>query len=298
MKNGKQEVLTDWKENKEFYQKQYEERVSRKMKISPSKAEQIFQVLLDGGEEDEELQKMYALFKKHNWTEEQLQEMFSPFFDFDFWEKQRKDALESAEIVSKKGWTFPQMMSHSMIAYLANIESHKELEREFEEFYSTNGNYAKMKQDILTHEFILGWKELLEQCFENYEKEQYYIAIPSLFIIIEGLAHMLVSPKFQKYRKFSNRTNLRNQYEKVKQDVAHDDIYIIIYVSVLELFNEVFKSGNFDKNPERYPIINRDWVLHGRDIPSNWKRVDALRLFNVIYSITSLDVLLEESEEN
>ncbi|MDA2233470.1 hypothetical protein [Bacillus cereus] len=100
MKNGKQEVLTDWKENKEFYQKQDEERVSRKMKISPSKAEQIFQVLL---EEDEELPKMYALFKKHNWTKEQLQEMFSPFFDFDFWEKQRKDALESAEIVSKKG---------------------------------------------------------------------------------------------------------------------------------------------------------------------------------------------------
>ncbi|MGF2769156.1 hypothetical protein [Bacillus cereus] len=156
MKNGKQEVLTDWKENKEFYQKQYEERISRKMKISPSKTEQIFQVLLDEGEEDEELQKMYALFKKHNWTEEQLQEMFSPFFDFDFWEKQMKDALESAEIVSKKGGTFPQMMSHSMIAYLASIESHKELEREFEEFYSTNGNYAKMKQDILAHEFILG----------------------------------------------------------------------------------------------------------------------------------------------
>ncbi|WP_218936835.1 hypothetical protein [Bacillus cereus] len=47
-------------------------------------------------------------------------------------------------------------MSHSMIAYLASIESHKELEREFEEFYSTNGNYTKMKQDILAHEFILG----------------------------------------------------------------------------------------------------------------------------------------------
>ena len=51
----------------------------------------------------------------------------------------------------------------------------------------------------------------------------------------------------------------------------------------------VFKAGNFDRNPERLEIINRDWVLHGRDYPSNWKQVDALRLLNALHTIIELD---------
>lgn len=59
----------------------------------------------------------------------------------------------------------------------------------------------------------------------------------------------------------------------------------------------VFKAGNFDRNPERLEIINRDWVLHGRDYPSNWKQVDALRLLNALHTIIELDFLLEDLEQ-
>jgi hypothetical protein len=66
----------------------------------------------------------------------------------------------------------------------------------------------------------------------------------------------------------------------------------------MEFLHEVFSAGNFDKNTTRFPIINRDWVLHGRDNPSNWNRVDSLRLFHAIHSILELGFLLEEPEED
>ncbi|MEJ9205529.1 hypothetical protein P4W02_29545, partial [Bacillus thuringiensis] len=61
--------------------------------------------------------------------------------------------------------------------------------------------------------------------------------------------------------------------------------------------NRIFEFGNFDNNPTRLPMINRDWVLHGRDYPKNWKQVDALRLFNALQTIVELDFLLEGLEK-
>lgn len=38
----------------------------------------------------------------------------------------------------------------------------------------------------------------------------------------------------------------------------------------------------FDK---RLELINRNWILHGRDDPNYWKEVDFLRLINTLSSI-------------
>lgn len=64
-----------------------------------------------------------------------------------------------------------------------------------------------------------------------------------------------------------------------------------------EFLNKIFEFGNFDNNPTRLPMINRDWVLHGRDYPSNWKQVDALRLLSALHTIIELDFLLEDLDK-
>ncbi|MBJ3793467.1 hypothetical protein I8J38_33805, partial [Bacillus sp. OA1] len=118
------------------------------------------------------------------------------------------------------------------------------------------------------------------------------------FIVIESLAHMVITPKFQKYITSNKRISLKEKYKKVKPEIEKDRTNIIIYISVHEFLKSVFKMGNFDKNKNRFSIINRDWVLHGRDNPNNWNEADVLRLFNAIHTITQLDFLLEELEEH
>ncbi len=235
----------------------------------------------------------------HNRLEEAWRETIAPLAEIN-WGKLEKDWKDAGEILASKGWTLPMNMTPGETIELSKFESQEDLDKAFEDYYSTVNEFELMKKDILEHEFIEEWKGLLEQCFDNYENGNHLIIIPNLFIVIENLAHMLITPRFQKYiasNKGKRRPPLRDQYTTVRQEFEQDKIDLIIYVSVMKFLHEVFKAGNFDKNTTRFRIINRDWVLHGRDNPSNWKRADALRLFHAIHSILELDFLLVESEE-
>ena len=60
---------------------------------------------------------------------------------------------------------------------------------------------------------------------------------------------------------------------------SNSQIVKLALVSIDSFVKEVFRSISFkDKRPS---IINRNWILHGRDIPE-WKRVDCIRLFQAI----------------
>ncbi|EOP02067.1 hypothetical protein ICS_05701 [Bacillus cereus BAG2O-3] len=225
-------------------------------------------------------------------------ESLSFLHDID-WEEVDRPYKEAAESLGQKGWTIPMKMTTSDKIKLAEIQDQNELDLIFQQFYEIEENYVYFKSTILEHRLVQEWREFLIQCFDNYERGNYLIVIPNLLIIIESLAHSLISPRFQKYISPNKkpRLNVRDQYKKVMKEIETNRIYIIRYISVLEFLCCVFKSGNFDKRPARLPIINRDWVLHGRDNPHHWEKVDALRLFNAIHTIIHLDFLLEDLEK-
>ncbi|WIG43107.1 DUF948 domain-containing protein [Bacillus toyonensis] len=231
----------------------------------------------------------------HDAINEATKELSSQIRDID-WDETMRTWRESAEKFGERGWTFPLSMTPGEVVDFSEIE---DIDTAMEEYFSHDNGYAyaRMKRDVLDHKIVEGWKDLLEQCFNNYENESYLVAIPNLFIIVEGIARMLISGKFEKYKKAYRRPKVYTQFKVVREEVSTDRVYLVVYVSVLSFLNEVFKDGKFDENPTRFPIINRDWVLHGKDTPSNWKKVDALRLFNAIYSFTAVDFLLEEPKE-
>ncbi|PGP20443.1 hypothetical protein CN994_18515 [Bacillus anthracis] len=221
-----------------------------------------------------------------------------PVIDIDWEEFERKEK-KSAESLGRRGWTLPMNMTPGETIGISEIEGQDELDSTFLSFYSKEEEFQFIKTHILEHELTKEWEVLLTQCFESYENGNYLIVIPNLFIIIENISHILISPRYQKYLNPNQKRKppLRDQYKKVKKEVETDRTYKICYISVAEYLNCVFKSGNFDKRPARLPIINRDWVLHGRDYPCNWKQVDALRLFNALSTIIELDFLLEDLEK-
>ena len=229
---------------------------------------------------------------------ESINVSLGPLLDID-WEDFERKEKESTENLGRRGWTLPMSMTPGETIGVSEIEDQDELDSTFLEFYSNKKEFQFIKTNILEHELTKEWRELLIQCFDSYEQDNYLITIPNLFIIIENISHILISPRYQKYinPNKNRKPPLRDQYKKVKKEIESDRTYIICYISVAEYLNCVFKSGNFDKRPARLPIINRDWVLHGRDYPCNWKQVDALRLFNALSTIIELDFLLEDLEK-
>jgi hypothetical protein len=211
------------------------------------------------------------------------------------WDELEKGWLNMAEGLAIKGWTTPLNMDVDRMFELAAIKKQYKVDKAFIEFYADKDNFKELKDTLLEHKLLNEWNGLLKQCLENYEKGNYLIVIPSLFTIIEGFAHKLIFPRFKISDKTDENISLSRKYETVRSEVLEDSVTLAYYASAQVFIRMAFKFAGFDKEDARRPfLINRNWVLHGRDNPSLWKRVDALRLFNAISTLTVLDFLLEE----
>lgn len=181
---------------------------------------------------------------------------------------------------------------------LADNNDIKEINSLIEQYHSDEKVFEELKSNILKNNLTTEWKELLIQCFDSYEKDNYLITIPNLFMIFEGIAHILIVPKYQKVINSTSSGSIRGQYNKVKEEIESDNTYIIYYSSIVEFINTTFRYGDFDNRTSRFDIINRNWVLHGRDNTRHWEKIDALRLFIALHTIIQLDFLLDDIEIN
>lgn len=211
----------------------------------------------------------------------EIREMFSNIDDqFDTMEK-------IAKWGAKNGWTFPPHTTMQECYDMINGKKQSEMDKEFEKHYGISENYEAMKRKLLSNTLYSQWKELIEDCFDNYERGRYKISIPSLFLILEGTVFDIV--KDQDWKKAFKQMGNRLDHGSIKRQM---------FISVKEFIYNAYSYGNFDSATARPSLINRSWVLHGRDDIKEWKKVDALRLFNALYSLSFLKLQKEgETDE-
>ncbi|MGG0277787.1 hypothetical protein [Bacillus rhizoplanae] len=229
-----------------------------------------------------------------NEQEVNLEEAF-PWIKRINWDKTTEAWKESARQLARRGWTCPPSMTIHEVYQINELRYNNQVNKEIAKHYAETDFYERMKETILESELLKEWRVLLIQCFKNYEADTYQITIPSLFSVIEGFAYKLIYPRFKKYETPDEDMSLARKYGEVKQEMENGSIRWVLFVSAQEFIRLTFKFANFD---ERRPfVINRNWVLHGRDNPSQWRKVDALRLFNALYTFTTLKFLLKNPKE-
>ena len=188
---------------------------------------------------------------------------------------------------SKYGWTLTGEMG--MANYLDDDmvgTSQKEKDDYFYEFYSQDdwAYFNHTKESIL--EYIEPrWHDLIEECFHSFEADRYKLVIPTLFTIIEGEMSYV----------FKSHQGSRGLIEKMEKRAESEESklkQIALYSVVHSMDEELFGSHKFNK--DRKELINRHWILHGRDKPNEWQKVDALRLINVISSLQFIKEILKE----
>jgi hypothetical protein len=160
---------------------------------------------------------------------------------------------------------------------LPTVTTH-ERDKYFKNLYEEKG-FLQCEIDEIIDNTNEDWKEVLYSCFSSIKNGDYKIAIPFLFSYIENQIAKILDTTMYGYK-------LKKEYEsKLRTSIEDKDstTYIFlkaVYVSSMNVYNA---SSNFKE--ERPNIINRNWVMHGRDDPRLWTITDVYKLLSVLSGI-------------
>ncbi|EIM07206.1 hypothetical protein A1A1_06982 [Planococcus antarcticus DSM 14505] len=179
---------------------------------------------------------------------------------------------------SRYGWTLTQEIDFSYYFKDELLDStFNQIDNHFYNFYSQNDwKFYHHTKNLILETIDPKWTELLNECFDSFEQDKYKSIIPTLFSIIEGeTAFIYGTTDVGKDLFESMKTETRN--------IEHEFTKFTIY-SLAEFIRwQLFGYQEFSKS--RKSVINRNWVLHGRDDPIYWHKVDALRLINILSTV-------------
>ncbi|MGG0052086.1 hypothetical protein [Bacillus atrophaeus] len=190
---------------------------------------------------------------------------------------------------SLHGWTLTaEIPIHFYLDDELLTMSQKEIDDLFVSYYEED-DFKEMKglKKSLLDGLDEKWHELIEDSFSLYEEGKFRMLIPTLMTIVEGEISK-VAESAEVGRKLIK--DFKHSFE------SETDKYMIISCySALKFFKtKLFKKHEFHKN--RREIINRNWVLHGRDDPQKWDKADAIRLLNTLSTMQFIKTLKSEPE--
>ena len=192
----------------------------------------------------------------------------------------QKSLKTAIHTMASRGWTIQMSLTMRDLEELAN-QTAEEADEFFVAFYSGD-NFAalrKVRQELTSRPSLARWKALLDECFESFESGRYLITVPALLSMIEGV----IASSGQALT--SQRVRLIAICAENSQKIGENSIRSEMWNSMKVFLEKLFEPAPFDGN--RPTLINRHWILHGRDAAS-WTVADALRLFNALQTVDSL----------
>jgi len=192
-----------------------------------------------------------------------------------------RDCEKGAERLALSGWTLPISMTIDHLRDFINITGDDDaIDCSFIAAYHEEGWLASLKDTLLNSARLKDWQPLVAQCLENYEKGNHVICIPVLLSVLEGVVARPEGISFM-------RVEERIAYFRDKIDTAEQDSLDRVTWTSMNLFFELlYQKGDFAGAP---PLkLNRNWILHGRDLPSSWRQADALRLLHALATLCTL----------
>ena len=195
-------------------------------------------------------------------SEERLQEILRTL----------KTVPPAAERLAALGWPLPGALTPAQLDALIEL-SPAEIDAFLTELYreDAQSHFRWMVSEMLDRrESLRPWHALLRECVDSYMDERFVITVPSLLVILEGL---VVGGPGQSGRMHSALNELES---RIVRDGLRGGLSLAFLASNRAFLRRVFGGAAFDgPRPE---VVNRHWILHGRD-EATWDRTDSLRLF-------------------
>jgi len=191
------------------------------------------------------------------------------------------ERLEQASLeLASQGWALQMSLTPAKIYKILTARSPKAVDAVFVNLYESNNGsfFNRVAKSLASRDVIAKWRPLLKQVFSAYRRRDFLITIPALLIACEGV---LASDR-------GNETNVKKVVADCVQAQKHrepDSITFLVWRTVERFINELFKNSDF--TGARPSVLNRHWILHGRD-SSTWTQADCLRLIQVVDTLSYL----------
>jgi hypothetical protein len=184
----------------------------------------------------------------------------------------------AARELGARGWTLPMWSTTEFIADLVAVPAEETDHFITQHYLADDGMLEKsLLGSVLSEDALSHWQPLLKECVAAYEAGLYRVVVPALLLVLEGvlaLAGQHMTPK----------PDAKGVAAKRRKEADRPRVDWLGWLTI-----EAFVAGIFKSHPytgERPPLINRNWILHGRDVPQ-WDRTDCLRLFQAIDTIAA-----------
>lgn len=186
--------------------------------------------------------------------------------------KQLEDAVVR---LADFGWTMPPYLTPRESSYLSKLENKNELDDFFVDYYKneSGSEFNRLTSDLISNKRLNQWKELIEECISAKQSGNFLITIPSLITIIEGAIARYFDSTGTRIIGLCNEEYLKCDEHSIMK---------VVWKSIHSFIQNIYQKNQFDK--ERLVIINRHWILHGRDSHA-WTEADSLRLFQALHTL-------------
>ena len=184
-----------------------------------------------------------------------------------------REAMETARRIGRAGWTFPMDATPGEAADLARQAEAEDIDVVFSRYYDAGG-YDALKESLRSKRSIDRWRGLIEQAFIGYEAGLTLIVVPAMMTVVEGVLAQ-AGEQWESIRA-------RDIAAEIRQKAMPQSITLAVAISVEEFINVLFASHPF--SGDRPALLNRHWILHGRD-ETAWNKADCLRLFQAVDTI-------------
>lgn len=194
--------------------------------------------------------------------------------------------IDDAVQLGERGWTLPVRQYPDFAPRVVRAVPASHTDDVFVWIYSREGGveFDAVASDLLGRPDLRRWKPLLEQCIGAYRRRDYLITVPSLLAVYEGaLAAVVDKPHETKPRSLAS-----DELEEAERNLER-----LPWASIKAFTNAVFARSTFAG--DRPNLLNRHWVLHGRDLPA-FSRADCLRLFQAIHTVGSVRLLKRQDK--
>jgi hypothetical protein len=185
----------------------------------------------------------------------------------------------SARQLGAAGWTVPMWAPPALVrGLLEHTTNPAEIDESFVHVYTENRGkeFKDLAGRLKGRKVLTPCRALLDECLFAYSKKRYVVTVPALLAVLEGL----VATAGDQLK--SLKSPRQTAGAKYKQSSG---ISALIWASLEAFVGVVFQSHSFAES--RPTIINRHWILHGRD-SSSWTQADSLRLFQACDTVSSI----------
>ncbi|QSF42673.1 hypothetical protein [Paenibacillus tianjinensis] len=198
------------------------------------------------------------------------------------WEEFYENFSEECKSNAKYGWCISSCMPFAAYRKIGRTEDRQEVRDDLftKMFEENNHNLYEEEKDYIINESSGAWSEFYRQCFDSVENNNIMVAIPSLVMAVE---HELTNGNDA---DISGKPLVRSVQSTLVKEKEQGKLASIIAASLFTLLeNGIFERGI---TGPRAQLINRNRILHGRDDPSKWTKIDAYRLISIISTLKLL----------